>query len=49
MLETESNNQSICAFLEEVRPFTEEINNLSIETLRQIDNNNEEIKHYCTK
>ena len=41
------NEQPICAFLEEVRPLTEEINNLSIETLRQIDNNNEEIKYYC--
>lgn len=48
MLETERNDQPICAFLEEVKPLTEEINTLSIETLRQIDNNNEEIKHYCT-
>ena len=48
MLETESNNQPICAFLEEVRPLTEEINKLSIETLRQIDNNNQEIEYYCT-
>lgn len=42
------NEQPICASLEEVRPLTEEIKALSIETLRQIDNNNEEIKYYCT-
>ena len=48
MLETETNEQPICAFLEEVSLLTEEIKDLSIETLRQIDNNNEEIKYYCT-
>lgn len=48
MLETETNEQPICASLEEVRPLTQEINDLSSETLRQIYNNNEEIKYYCT-
>ena len=48
-LEIKDNEQPICAFLEVVSPLIEEIKDLSIETLRQIDNNNEEIKYYCTK
>lgn len=46
MLEIEK-YKPMCSSLEMVQLLTKEINELSIETLRQIDNNNQEIEYYC--